>query len=42
MPRNQIDERTRSIVIVLDKAYRPDFAFLQEKDPRIVFADPGK
>lgn len=30
------------IVIVLDKAYRPDFAFLQEKDPRIVFADPGE
>jgi hypothetical protein len=31
-----------SIVIVLDKVYRDDFAFLQKQDPRIVFADPGK
>ena len=30
------------IVIVLDQSYRKDFAFLQEQDPRIVFADPGK
>ncbi|GAB5037288.1 2-c-methyl-d-erythritol 4-phosphate cytidylyltransferase [Nannochloropsis oceanica] len=30
------------IVIVLDQSYRKDFAFLQETDPRIVFADPGK
>jgi len=30
------------IVIVLDQSYRKNFAFLQEKDPRIVFADPGK
>jgi hypothetical protein len=27
---------------VLDQIYRNDFAFLQAKDPRIVFADPGK
>ncbi|EWM22399.1 2-c-methyl-d-erythritol 4-phosphate cytidylyltransferase [Nannochloropsis gaditana] len=30
------------IVIVLDKSYRQEFSFLQEEDPRIVFADPGK
>jgi len=33
---------TNRIVIVLDQSYRKDFAFLQETDPRIVFADPGK
>jgi hypothetical protein len=32
---------TNRIVIVLDQSYRKDFAFLQEMDPRIVFADPG-
>jgi len=30
------------IVIVLDESYRQDYKFLTEKDPRIVFADPGK
>ena len=30
------------IVIVLDQSYRKDFAYLQENDKRIVFADPGK
>lgn len=30
------------IVIVMDQSYRKDYAYLAEKDKRIVFADPGK
>ena len=35
-------ESVKSIVIVLDESYRPEYNDIVRNDPRIIWADPGK